>query len=518
MSFAFPSAAVLPSLYYDLSLNDTLMTSSWIGMGLFLGIIVYSFARGRGPNYDTIPAIGGSDIFPSYKSALDVVAHGKDMIQMGYDMYKPGIFRVSELERWHIFVTGRKYIEEIARAPSDIFSFVAATEEIIFTKHLLGPTINTNPYHNDVVKEHLTRNLSAIFADVKEEVMLAFQDSIPLKEEWTNIVVYPVITQIVARASSRVFVGIPLCRNPEYLNLSINHTADVSRARGVLIRFPGFLRGIAARFLTNVPKVVRLMQKHLGPIIEERQKKIAEYGPDYPDKPNDLLSWTMDAAEGDERSPEKLTNRVLVLNFAAIHTSSAAFTHALFHLAAEPQYLAPLREEVETIIKEDGWSRTAISNMHKLDSFLKESHRMNIGAAALSRKAMKDYTFSDGTFIPKGTSISAASRAIHLDDEIYADANVFNGFRFSGLPDEGGQKVRSQFVSTSPDYIGFGHGKHACPGRFFASNELKVMLAHLILDYDVKMEKEGVRPTNRWVGFNPMPDTRMSVLFRRRRV
>jgi len=339
---------------------------------------------------------------------------------------------------------------------------------MIFAKYLLGPTINSNPYHVEIVRVNLTRSLGAIFADLKEEIILAFQDSIRFTEEWTKFDVYPVTTQIVARASSRVFVGIPLCRNPEYLNLSIKYTLDVSQGRDVLSRFPAFLRGIAARFLTNVPKTVRLTQNHLGPIIEERQRKITEYGPDYPGKPKDLLSWTMDAAEGNERSPHKLTSRVLAFNLGAIHSTSLTFTHALLHLAAEPKYLAPLREEVETIVKEDGWSKTAMSKMHKLDSFLKESHRMNgFAATGLSRKALKDYTFSDGTFIPRGAIISAASYAIHRDNEIYADANVFNGLRFSELRDEDGQKVRNQFVSTNPDYIGFGHGKHACPGRFF---------------------------------------------------
>ena len=32
--------------------------------------------------------------------------------------------------------------------------------------------------------------------------------------------------------------------------------------------------------------------------------------------------------------------------------------------------------------------------------------------------------------------------------------------------------------------MGFGYGEHACPGRFFASNEIKIALAHLLLKYD----------------------------------
>ncbi|THH28038.1 hypothetical protein EUX98_g6153 [Antrodiella citrinella] len=33
--------------------------------------------------------------------------------------------------------------------------------------------------------------------------------------------------------------------------------------------------------------------------------------------------------------------------------------------------------------------------------------------------------------------------------------------------------------------------RHACPGQFFAANELKAMMAHVVLTYDLSLEKEG---------------------------
>ena len=52
------------------------------------------------------------------------------------------------------------------------------------------------------------------------------------------------------------------------------------------------------------------------------------------------------------------------------------FTHALFYLAAHPQCIQPLREEVEGIVEKDGWTKTALGKMHKVDSFVKECLRM----------------------------------------------------------------------------------------------------------------------------------------------
>ena len=58
-----------------------------------------------------------------------------------------------------------------------------------------------------------------------------------------------------------------------------------------------------------------------------------------------------------------------------VHTLQV-FTYALYNLAANPQYVQPLREEVEAIIDKEGWSKTSLSKMRKVDSFLKESLRM----------------------------------------------------------------------------------------------------------------------------------------------
>ena len=59
---------------------------------------------------------------------------------------------------------------------------------------------------------------------------------------------------------------------------------------------------------------------------------------------------------------------------------------------------------------------------------------------------------------------------------------------------------------------------HICcsPGRFFAANELKAMLAHILLNYDVKMANGGGRPENMRIGQSSLPNTKAEVLFRKR--
>ena len=54
------------------------------------------------------------------------------------------------------------------------------------------------------------------------------------------------------------------------------------------------------------------------------------------------------------------------------------------------------------------------------------------------------------------------------------------------------------------------------PGRFFAANELKIMMANLVLKYDIKFVDEGRRPDNEWMATTIQPSLTAQVLFRKR--
>lgn len=56
---------------------------------------------------------------------------------------------------------------------------------------------------------------------------------------------------------------------------------------------------------------------------------------------------------------------------------SKTFAHALYTLAALPIYMKPLREEVDAVTREYGWSKAAMGHLRKVDSFIKECTRMN---------------------------------------------------------------------------------------------------------------------------------------------
>ena len=150
----------------------------------------------------------------------------------------------------------------------------------------------------------------------------------------------------------------------------------------------------------------------------------------------------------------------------------------------------------------------------------------------MNRVAVVDYTFADGTFIPKGTNITISVDRAHMNPDIYLEPEKFDPFRFvkmkaevalndsrqDTMPSFRSPEKKFDMVSTSCYSLGFGHGRHACPGRYFATSELKLMLAHVVMNYDIKLEKEGVKPEDLWIATARVPNPTTEVLFRRRRV
>ena len=55
-----------------------------------------------------------------------------------------------------------------------------------------------------------------------------------------------------------------------------------------------------------------------------------------------------------------------------------------------------------------------------------------------------------------------------------------------------------------------------CPGRYFAAYIIKATLAHIILEYDLKLGGDGVRPADVYFGTSVLPAMDGRVLFRKR--
>ena len=136
---------------------------------------------------------------------------------------------------------------------------------------------------------------------------------------------------------------------------------------------------------------------------------------------------------------------------------------------------------------------------------------MRLLPVAVSRIALRSFTFSNGVTVPAGTLVAIPASTTHTDERIYPNPDQFDGFRFAKLRESEVNTTTSKYqtVSSSSEHLAFGLGRHTwwafltaangsrlklsiSPGRFFAVTEIKVLLAHIIANYDIKLE-EGKR-------------------------
>ena len=198
--------------------------------------------------------------------------------------------------------------------------------------------------------------------------------------DWQEITIKPRLLDIVARLSSRVFLGKELCRNEDWLRITKEYAVNVFIAAMNLRLYPRFSRKVVHWFLPkcrNLRAQFAEAQRVITTLLEERRRtKQANRAaglavPLY----NDAVDWFEHEAEirGMTYNPAKMQ---LGLSLAAIHTTSDLLEQVMLDLAQHPEIISPLRKEIAQSLRDGGWKQTSLCNMKLLDSVMKESQRM----------------------------------------------------------------------------------------------------------------------------------------------
>ncbi|CAG8647832.1 16054_t:CDS:2, partial [Cetraspora pellucida] len=115
---------------------------------------------------------------------------------------------------------------------------------------------------------------------------------------------------------------------------------------------------------------------------------------------------------------------------------------------------------------------------------------------ALPHTMTKDsFTFSNGATIPKGRDVFIMQKDSAFSNKFYGEtAHEFQPKRHL-ISHSNGNVVHSPATKVDRSLSTFGGGKHACPGRFFAVNEIKICLHKMILKYHIRTESGKIDPT-----------------------
>ncbi|CAB4492419.1 cytochrome P450 [Rhizophagus irregularis] len=402
-------------------------------------------------------------------------------------------------------VVSRDSLTEVFRN-SDDFDFSSAINELLPFHRLFtynaGITKESNIFHAKTAREQVSGKLALNTNIVQKYLMKGMDkwigdcnDPKIIDNTWLTL------NNIVALSITNIFAGEEAAIHEDLIKSFGSFAFDV----GSLLMIPPILSFIhpklheivitlPMKFGWNpVSRHREVAMNRLRPVIEKRLKEKTILGNNY--KPyNDLLEYYMNQPNFDYTIPENLSYHIenlLVLVFASINTTSRTVVDALYDLAGRPEVLNELYEEALTINKECNGTITIleIQKMEKLDSFIKESLRHSDNILALPHYMIsKSYTFSNGYTILKGRKVLMCADDMLKAKECYGDdAEEFKPFRFVN--------AKSPATKVDRSYIVFGGGRHACPGRFFAITETKLLLHKLIMKYKIstksgKIEKK----------------------------
>ncbi len=411
------------------------------------------------------------------------------------------------------------------------------------------PHILRDPYHERVVHKFLPRRVGAVVPSMWEELSRAIDDTWGTDTEtWKEIHVFDNLMTIIPRTVNHILVGSPLCRNKVYLANMAKFATAVVTASSLYLRFtPKWLKPLVGP-LATIPnnRHYRTTAELTLPIIEERlaNHKRKNEDPSFEwGEPNDFISWHIALAMAEDRqdelTPDRISGRLMPINFAAIHTTAMTTTHLLFDLiSSDPSNhdLDGIRDEAQRILAEEGGHRTkaGLGRCHRADSAIRESMRvLNFMTRGVVRKVMPTEGIEnkiEGWRAPRGAYIGLDVHSVQHDPDVYPRPEMYDAFRFSrpkeeshetskdGNSDDAADILRLKntgLVTTSDSFLNFGHGRHACPGRFFVALELQMLLAYMVLNYEVK--PLASRPPNKWFGGVNLPPMKASIKVRRRK-
>ena len=142
---------------------------------------------------------------------------------------------------------------------------------------------------------------------------------------------------------------------------------------------------------------------------------------------------------------------------------------------------------------------------------------------------MSPIRLSNGDTIPKGTFISMPTAMMNKDSSNFPDPETFDYLRFYSPPSsqQGGSKDEEKahlnprtdvFASIGPNELWWGNGRQTCPGRWYASTMIKLIIAKFLVEYDMSFpDGQTTRPPNEWKDDAFQVNKKQEIILRSRR-
>ncbi|CAG8336124.1 unnamed protein product [Penicillium salamii] len=437
---------------------------------------------------------GSRNPFAILHQHYQFVVNGPRVIQRGCFQVKDGLFEIPRTFRFgQVVLCSADLVEELKNTRSNLASPEPWIDQLLQISHVMPgyfpggvgwPKVaKTTP---GLIRGTVHKNLDRYLPSINETILA--QLNLLDTKNGGNIGSFDFAYSIVARSGSYSLVGERLAQDEEYLDAVKEHILGMITTARAQFLVPDCLKryigGLLSRLISlgtkwNMSTSRRTLLKHFNARAAEYRAEISdgceaisESGLDHSGNPVEIFRWLYECCIIRKRwTYSEVIGEMLLLQFAFIYTTSYGLYVALVELARRPEYSEPLRAEIDLTVGKLGPTLPACKAMILMDSFLKESQRLHPPAARITLK--------------QGSHVAVPSEIIQRLGVNYESPDNFDGFRFVKRAAAGDKN--SQLVDLSPDYLVFGMGVHACPGRWMASALMKLALANILTRFDIAL-------------------------------
>ncbi|KAF3015244.1 hypothetical protein E8E14_001181 [Neopestalotiopsis sp. 37M] len=216
-------------------------------------------------------------------------------------------------------------------------------------------------------------------------------------------------------------------------------------------------------------------------LVRENLMKRMELGAERPDFIEGLIKMKEPLSMG------KLEMNAGLLIIAGSETTATLLSGAMFLLLTHPEALAKLTDEVRSSFATDGEiTLLSVGNLSYMLACLNESLRQYPPVASgLPRLSPKGGALVDGHFVAEGTQVAVWQWAISHNPDHWTKPMEFHPERFLGDPNFKDDKLDAM----QP----FSVGPRNCIGRNLAYAEMRLILAKIVYNFDLKIADDSLR-------------------------
>ncbi|MCJ1461139.1 hypothetical protein MMC28_011521 [Mycoblastus sanguinarius] len=205
-----------------------------------------------------------------------------------------------------------------------------------------------------------------------EKILLADIDSQPSEAGWTSVRIAPVMRDLAMGMLDVYFFGQELSEEPEFSSALRGFYQDVMACAGALQVVPSFMAFFVHSLITKRGRALNTIFKRLHRVMDPKHNEVKEKET----LGSMTLFYNMIEATRDMEywSSNVLIQAIVGIWFAASHQPWTSLHFALLELCRHPEYIELLCEEIAS---QERLDYTTISTLPILDSFVKETARLN---------------------------------------------------------------------------------------------------------------------------------------------